>query len=76
MFIIEAGDREDLQQQPHTSFLVHQMKLLILATLAEPRPIHAGDGDHTVQQLRIMWNKQPRSLAPTSLRAKSKLSSR
>ena len=65
MFIIEAGDREDLQQQPHTSFLVHQMKLLILATLAEPRPIHAGVGGDRVQQRRILWNKQPRSLKPT-----------
>ena len=65
MFIIAAGDREDLQQKPQNSLLILQRKLLILATLAEPRPIHAGVGGDRVQQRRILWNKQPRSLKPT-----------
>ena len=65
MCIIAAGDREDLQQQPQTSLLIHQRKLLIRATLAEPRLTRVGVGGDRVQQRRILWNKQPRSLKLT-----------
>ena len=65
MFVIAAGDREDLQQQPHTSLLIQKRKLLIRATLAEPRLTRVGVGGDRVQQRRILWNKQPRSLKPT-----------
>ena len=65
MCTIAAGDREDLWQQPQSSLLILQRKLLILATLAEPRPIHVGVGGDRVQQRCILWNKQPRSLKLT-----------
>ena len=65
MFVIAAGDREDLQQQPDTSHLTHQRKLLIRATLAGPHLTRVGVGGDRVQQRRILWNKQPRSLKPT-----------